>query len=403
MVMSPHSKPAESRAQQYVVFEVYARWVRRTHIGINDQQGWSVYSSETKRAPQMAAPYWYAETLRELATGHEASVGATAIFIFDRSTAYLSQQSVSLPRADWNAEITAPELETMIRHGIWKSAQHERVVAGRFLGVHELQVRLADVDIVQMRVDAHRVVSPLGFRGHEFECLFRKIFVKADVWRWATDSVAMDRIVAVSEESGSWASWVSRMARHEAVFLHVGEQETVVYTLHNGVVTYRDTVAWGSNIFFAGVAAPFGLPATWTHELVEKYQQGLCSFRMGKAIEDALAEEFSTLLHAIDASRSHRAVPVFVHSAVPLPDLGTMSHLMQRLGESARYQLVTIKNLLGDDAPVVHYTRGTTPGPLTPSYETPFALIARVRRDGNHETLMGKTAKQRVRWTAEQG
>lgn len=386
----------------YVVFELHTEWIRKTQIRINAKNEWIVVASETRRAPRVVLPHWYSETLAGLATRGGVQ-DASVLFIFDRTFAHLAQQSVAIPRADWNAEITAPELETMIRHGIWKSAQQERIVAGRFLGVHELQVRLADVDVVHMRVDAHRVVSPLGFRGHTLECLFRKLFVKADVWRWITDIIPAEHIVAVTEDSGAWASWVSGTVRQEALFLQVNEKDTIVYTLGGGAVTYRDTVAWGSDVFFAGVAGALGLPAAWTEVLIEKYRNSLCSFKMGRAIENALAEEFSTLLHAIDASRANRSVPVFVHSSVPLPELKTMEHLLQRLGESAHYRQVTPSSLFHDEAPVVHYTRGTTPGPLTPSHETLCALIKWVQHSGHQETLIGKTAKQRVRWTAEQG
>jgi hypothetical protein len=396
------SKKTEKVRQVFVVLEIYSDWVRSTKILLEQDGSFLVDFSETKNAPNPILPGWQSDAVRDLVSSLGQIPEVSFLVIFDRGNAVVSQQGIVLPRPDWNAEITDAELEGAIRHGIWKTAQYERAVSARALGVHELQIRLADVDLLQMKVDGHRVMSPLGFRGNNIECVLREVFVKADIWNQITLHIPAEKIISVTERSGFWAGHVASVLKQDGVFLDTSKKEVLIYRIREGGIEYKDKVKWGSDDFYGYIVKQFGLSNSWAEKLIAYYVNGNCSYAMKKAIEDVLASEYSMLLHSIESAKEGRSVPVFIHDVVPLPRLELMPHLLSRLGQSALFTHCDINFLSGSSAPVVHYNQKLEGGIFVPSFDTAISAISRFLAGGN-ETLLGKTARQRVRWTASQG
>ncbi len=392
--------PSAGSSQRFVVFEFYANFMRYVIISVRadgiisvDKQNQMTRSAETGGG--------FARDLEQFLSAKTILEDAQYILVFDTKDAVLIQQSVALTRPDWNAEITVSELENIVRHGVWKLFQRDRSLAAKLLGVNELQLRLADIDVAQLKLDGHRVISPVGFRSHVVDCLLRATFIRSEPWQEILNLLSADKIMSVTERTGFWAGYAAALVKDEALFLEIGERQTIVYSLVGGAVTYRDTVQWGSGGMFAGVVAPFGLPVTVASALIDRYAAGQCSDAVANQIERALEAEFSVLMHTIEAHRNRRGLPVFVHSVTALPALLNHDRLLKRLGVSGNYTILTDENPAGSRGLVVQYNRSVPRGGLIPSYDTALALVRRVCA-GSHESLVGKTARQRARWIAAQ-
>lgn len=388
---APFSQPGS----RYAVFELYAECARC--ILVSAHGGTIVIENVVvAEAPVRFSSDGYKRATEELLTKMRIPDDAQLIILFDRNEAVIMQTGLSMQRADWSAEITMPELDNAIRHGVWQVFQQERSGAGKLLHAADLKLRLSDVDVVALRLDGHRVVNPIGFRAQTIDVVLRQTFVRSEPWVQLVSLLPSERIIAVIERSGFWAGCAALIAKTEGIFLDIGEHQTFIFKLHDGAITFSDSVSWGTAGMFSNITAPLGLPTTMAPTLIGKYAGGLVSSHVGAHIEDALKQEFAVLLHTIEAHRAKRSVPVFVHSIVSLPPLLSHDKLMRKLG-AAPYTTLSEKSVNGAAHPVVHYESGVERGGLTPSYDTALALVIRAS-SATVEALATKTAKQRARW-----
>jgi hypothetical protein len=380
---------------QYIVVECYDEFSRAVVITARGGE-LEVTQAVTAAAIHRAAPDGYRAMLDTLLSACVLDETAQALLVFDTSDATVMQQQVSLTRPDWNAEITMTELENSIRHGVWQSFQRDRAAAARFLATTELQTRLGDVDVVQLKLDGHRVISPIGFRSHVIDCLLRQTFVRLLPWQMITDRLGADKILSMVERSGLWAGYAALAVKEKGLFLDIGQTKTVVYELSAGALSYRDTVLWGTDRIFLNVSKTFGLPMSFAPALIDRYAMEKTSPAVRKQIALALQSEFAVLMHTIESCRTTQTTPVYVHSVVPLPDFLGQEKLMRQLGITSPYHELSAASVLGRGS-VVHYNRTVIGDGLTPSYDTALALVHRYG-GGGHETLLSKSAKQRARW-----
>ncbi len=380
-----------SSHSRYAVFELYAEFARVTLVGVASDSTCSVERTKIMSAPARFSAGAYAQVVEALIEALDIPEESQAIVIFDTHEAVLMQGIVSLQRADWNAEITMPELENAVRHGVWQLFQQDRLIAARFLKVQDSQLKLADVDVMQLKLDNHKVISPIGFRSHVISCLLRETFVRSEPWQQVVGVLTPERIISVVERSGFWAGQAALIAKEPALFLDVGPVQTGIYSVAEGVVTFIDTVLWGTAGVFGSVAKQFGVPIETAPEIINRYAMRQVSAVVAHAIEEALHAEFAVLMHTIEARRTKKNMPVYLHSVVPLPPLLSQDKLMRTLGITSPYIVLT------DAIPVVHYNKNVPRGGLAASYDTAITTAVQVVA-GLHVALVTKTAKQRARW-----
>ncbi len=392
---------AQTAAAWYAVFEFYAESARVTLIAVAADGSFFVDRTLALNAPGRFSAGEYARTLRDLYVACNIPDEAQAIMVFDGHEAVVMQGLVSLPRADWNAEITMPELENAVRHGVWQLFQRDRPSAARFLKLQEMQLKLADATVMQLKLDGHKVISPIGFRSHTIDCLLRQTFVRAQPWQQMLTILASERIITVLERSGLWAGHAALLTKSDALFLDVGQNQTSIYSLSDGVVTYQDTVLWGTGAIFTNLVKQFGLQVEFAPMLIERYAARRVSDAVSKEIERVLLAEFAVLMHTIEARRTKKSVPVYVHSVVPLPPLLSKDKLMRTLGVSSPYIVLDDTAISPAGDPVVHYNKSVPRGGLSASYDTAVLVVWQVST-GSHAALVTKTAKQRARWISSQ-
>jgi hypothetical protein len=379
-------------AALYIVFELYRDYARRTHITLQEDGsfvcGDSVFARTSATGPSGVSSQLAYLLKKPIPTG------ALIVLIFDSESASLVQNSATLSRPDWNAEITAGEFEGFVKRSISQLHQHDRSTAAKLLGTHELQLQLCDVDIVQLKVDNHRVISPIGFRSHDVTLTIRQAFVRIESWQQIVARIPEDQIITVTTRGGFWSGCVGTINHDCALVLDIDEHQTVVYETKNGSVAIRDSILWGSENIFKAVVAPFGMPLSFAPNIINICFDDLCSPAVKKPITDAITSEFSILSHAIEAHQARRSLPVYIHSAFELPAFSVLEKL--DLGHKLRVPFSFISLSFVSKA-VVHYTKSQSKEEHLPSFATPLAVVARASA-GSHGALLQKNPNQRMRW-----
>lgn len=386
------SNSSKTDTTLYIVFELYRDYARRTHILVQ-KDGSLVCDDFIFSRVSCVSPAGVANQLAHLLT-KEIPKNALIVLIFDSESAALVQNSATLSRPDWNAEITQGEFEGFIKRSVSQLHQFDRATAAKLLNTHELQLQLSDVEVVQLKVDGHRVISPIGFRSHDVTVTVRQTFVAINSWQQITSRIPAEQIVSVTTRGGFWSGCVATQNHDPALVLDVDEHQTVVYETKDGSVALRDGVLWGSENVFAAVVLPFGLPIFFAEKIIALCSTNLCSKAVKKPIVDAITAEFSLLSHTIEAHQARRSLPVFIHSDFELPALDILDKL--DIGRTLRSSLSFLSPSF-DSKAVVHYTKSKRKEERTPSFATPVAVIAKIS-NGSFGAVLPKSPNQRMRW-----
>lgn len=386
---------AKENEREYIVLELYREYARRTSVLVDADGSFTCKESVLARVSALGPTGIAAQLAHLLRTPlHER---AQIVLLFDTESSVLVQNEATVNRPDWNAEITASEFEGAVRRSIAQLHQRERAAAARLLGTHELQLQLADVDLMQVRVDGHRVVSPIGYRSHDIAVMVRQCFVRSETWHHIISRIAPAQIIAVTTRGGFWASCVGMALHDAALVLDIDENQTTIYEVHDGAVSWRDTVLWGSQHVCKSIVAPFGLPIAFAPQLLDLLRQRACSQTVASILASALRAEFSLLSHTIEAHQSRRALPVFLASAFEPPILAFLSEIDAKV--MARTPCSFLDFTFVSKA-VVHYSKNHLQESLAPSFAAPLAVVARIAVS-TQGVLLQKSPNQRMRWIAQ--
>ena len=324
--------------------------------------------------------------------------------LLDHRRATILSGVVSLMRSDPKAEIKQAELENLISQGLWKLVNQHRGRAAKKMEIPEVRVGLADADVVQVKLNNHRVVNPIGFTARSVEFCCRETFVDRVLLERLMGSLTEDNLAAVVEAPAVLAGLVARFnPQAEFLFISVGATESVIYYVDQMASSYIDSFGWGSQTLLAGVAGQFGIDVAAAEKVLEQYSRQEVSGQMRKAVEAAASGELAILTNGVASHQPQgRTVPVYIHAALPLPAFLFDSTFAKRLG--LRLTLTAVNNdFIGQRTGfVVELEKAVSLRGRGYTFDAVLATIAELYAVSSAPG-MSKTAKQRARWIRAAG
>lgn len=211
--------------------------------------------------------------------------------------------TVHYERAKPNAKIDLAELKNIVHKVQWKAFDQVRQQLAWETGHSEIDVKLVNAAIVDVRIDGYRVTNPVGFQGKD---------VTIGIFNAFAPLVHLTALQAIPEELGldllSIAAEPYAVARclgiedqteFSAVFIDVGGGTTDVAVVSNGGVVGTKMFALGGRSFTKRLAGALNVPFAEAEEIKLGYTAGNLDRDSMKTVREALAGDAEVWLSGV--------------------------------------------------------------------------------------------------------
>ncbi len=391
--------PFLHHADSFFVVEVLGELLRGSLLAVSSENKQvSIIRTVSFPLPGHSAEV-FASVLTQVKRSFRLPVSVRTIVLLDYRRAAVVSGSVSLMRSDPKSDIKQAELENLVSQGLWKLAAPQRELAAEKMGIEEARIRLADADVVKVKLNNHRVVNPIGFSAKTIEISYRETFVDQAILHVLHAELTDDNLATIIEGSAVLAGFIARLNPvNRLLFVDVGAQESIVYRVDQMMLSYVDSFAWGSKTLISSMAKEFSLDERGAVAMIERYASNEVSPVMRRAIERAASGELAILSNGLAAHQPEGAqLPVFVHAGIPLPSVVFDPTFARRLGLSLTLTAVNEQFIGAHTGFVVQLGQQRSGSGGEYSFGTALAAVADVYATATMP-LMTKTAKQRARW-----
>ena len=190
------------------------------------------------------------------------------------------------------------ELDTLVFKALWEFLNRYRSWAAKKMNIADLELTLAAIEVVNVSLDGHRLLNPIGFRGDVLAVGFRGPFVPR------TLAEAFERFrgwvgeLTVAERGSLLAStFLTDSGRY---LLDVGERRTAVFVRRDEDLAFLREFDWGAASVINAVAEHFMSSPLVAGELLTAVAHGRTSERFSHAVDRALRPEAAHLMEYID-------------------------------------------------------------------------------------------------------
>ena len=214
--------------------------------------------------------------------------------------------TVHYRRGDAKAKITVKELKDIIEQVQYKSFDKARSELAWETGYTELDVKLVNSAVVDVRIDGYRVTNPIGFQGRDIQVGIFNAFapivhfgalqtiaeeLKLDLLSIAAEPYAVARSMGLDDSSD-----------FSAIFIDVGGGTTDIAVVRSGGVEGTKMFAIGGRVFTKSISDATELPFAEAEKLKIDYSFGKIkedSLMHGK-IAKAIANDCSVWLSGVE-------------------------------------------------------------------------------------------------------
>lgn len=304
---------------------------------------------------------------------------------------------VTIRREDPRRPVDDAELENIVSSGLWKIFSRDQKALARKMNIAEASVAVLSACITQVRVDAHRVASPVGFPAHTVELTVLYSASAKSVYDLLAPLLSGEQEVYCTEIGVSEALRLAEQkGAGDFVLMRVSEAYTYVYAFHDDELGYLDTIHWGRRSLIGSLTHELMISESQATRLLHLADTGLTSVHVRRRIEAFLLQEVAVLLKGIGSHAGRKEVEaVYVAAPFSLPPA--------LFGDTAARRA-------GIGVPVIpmpnnsHGEKGESALPLSmkPTASSVSALCANAwaALRSFDQSEVQKIAKRRARWLA---
>lgn len=214
--------------------------------------------------------------------------GATTNFVYKRSR---SEQRIS-----------SSELKNIIQKIQWKAFDKIRSQIAWETGRSEVEIRLINALIPEIRIDGYQVTNPLGFQGKE---IFLSIFnVYAPLIHLsAIESIAAKlnlELLSVAAESYALTKSSGFNQTSGAIFIDIGGGTTDIALVRQGRVEGIKSLTLAGQAFTKRIGQSLGLELAEAEEIKIKHSHRQLSQNVQRKIRDILKGDIRTWLSGVE-------------------------------------------------------------------------------------------------------
>jgi cell division protein FtsA len=233
----------------------------------------------------------------------EAGVKATEIVIgiageFVKGATF----SFSCERDEPKQKIELAELKNIIQKIQWKAFNKIRQDLAEESGISEIEVKLINATIVDVRIDGYQVTNPIGFQGKEITLSVFNAYAPL-MHLGAINSIARSvnkELLFIAAEPYAIARAVDMDHRGDAIFIDVGGGTTDIALVREGGLEGIKSFALGGRAFTKRLCDNLGLDFTEAEQIKLKYSRGEISSSVKRKISDIFRQDIKVWASGIN-------------------------------------------------------------------------------------------------------
>jgi len=215
-----------------------------------------------------------------------------------------STTTVRYRRDNPKEKISFKELKEIVENVQEKAFGKIRSQLAWETGYRELDVRLVNAAVVDVKIDGFKVVNPLGFQGKEVEIGIFNAFapiVHLGALETIADELGLD-LLSIAAEPYAVARSVGLEEKPDfaAIFIDMGGGTTDIAVVRNGGVEGTKMFALGGRAFTRRISELLGLSFEEAERLKIEYSQGRLDAEMRQKIADIIAPDVEVWLSGVE-------------------------------------------------------------------------------------------------------
>ncbi len=186
--------------------------------------------------------------------------------------------TITYTREDHDAKINLSELRNIVHKLQWKAFAEVRKQLSEETGYPEIDVKLVNTSIVDVRIDGYKVVNPLGFQGKGVQMSIFNSFaplVHFSALQGIADELDIDLLSIVSEPYAVAHSLESEDNSLSAIFIDIGGGTTDVALVQDGALIGTKMFALGGRTFTKRLAVELNISYLEAEKLKIDYSNDL--------------------------------------------------------------------------------------------------------------------------------
>jgi len=198
---------------------------------------------------------------------------------------------VHYTRIDPEKEITFAELSKIIQKVQEEAFNQARELLAEETGYSQVEVKLVNSAIVEVKIDGYRVNNPLGFKGKEIKVGVFNAFaplVHLGALQTIADELGLD-VISIAVEPYAVARAYSQEGDSSAIFIDIGGGTTDVAVVRKGGVEGTKMYGLGGHAFTQKIANELSLSFSEAEKTKIRYSAGSLEEKKKEKIKKALS------------------------------------------------------------------------------------------------------------------
>ncbi len=207
--------------------------------------------------------------------------------------------------------IDLPELKNIIQKVQWKAFDRIRSQLAWETGHSEIEVKLINAAIVDVRIDGYQVMNPVGFQGRDVSIAVFNAYapmIHLGALQKIADELDLDLLsIAAEPYAVARSMGIEDALDFNAVFIDIGGGTTDIAVVRNGGLEGTKMFALGGRAFTKRLAQELGVSFEEAEILKIKYAEGKLGKDVSFKIEQILSDDCGVWLSGVELALSEFA------------------------------------------------------------------------------------------------
>ena len=216
--------------------------------------------------------------------------------------------TVHYERLKPNIKIDYNELKNIVNKIQWRVFDDVRKQLAWETGHEEIDVKLVNASVVDVKIDGYRVTNPIGFQGKEVTVGIFNAFAPM-VHLGALQTIAADLdldLITIAAEPYAVARsmGVTEAGEFNAIFIDIGGGTTDIAVVTNGGLLGTKMFAIGGRSFTKRLAQTLNVPFSRAEEIKLAYSNDLLKEKSKKIVRDAIFSDTNVWRSGVELALS---------------------------------------------------------------------------------------------------
>jgi len=210
-------------------------------------------------------------------------------------------------RDEKDDKINLSELRNIVHKLQWKAFGEVRKDMSKETGYPEIDIKLVNSAIIDVRIDGYRVTNPLGFQGKEVEMSIFNSFspiVHYTALKSVADELGIELLAIMSEPYALSRCLETGEGDLNGIFIDVGGGTTEIAVVSNGSTLGTKMFALGGRTFTKRLAVELNISFGEAEKLKRAYTADKLEQKSKKIINDIITSDIEVWLEGVILSLS---------------------------------------------------------------------------------------------------